>query len=68
MSGDSDQKFCQVPPHQEMGTVSLRLESVLTLSLALPSKMSGSDDDVPILNLTGLEDFHFLVEFCSAAM
>lgn len=51
-----------------MGTVSLRLESVLTLSLALPSKMSGSDDDVPILNLTGLEDFHFLVEFCSAAM
>lgn len=51
-----------------MGTLSLCLESVLTSSPALPSKMSGSDDDVPNVNLTGLEDFHCLIGFCSAAM
>lgn len=51
-----------------MGPVSLCLESVLTLSPALPSKMSGSDDDVPILNLIALGDFHCLTEFYLAAM
>ena len=67
MGGDSDQQFCQVPPIKRWELFLYAL-NLLTLSLALPSKMSGSDDDVPILNLTGLEDFHFLIEFCSAAM